>query len=125
MLKPRPDSARTVSQNTPRRSMKKPLIGSATGQRVTAGVLNPTAVGEAFQKWVRHSGLPIAFQGPHCLRHSYAVHLLRRGVSLKTIGDLLGHRTAESTVVYLRLATDDLRRVALPLPRRCPRATRP
>jgi integrase len=90
-----------------------------------AGVLQPTAVGAAFQKWVRRSGLPIVFQGPHCLRHSYAVHLLRRGVPLKTIGDLLGHRTAESTSVYLRLATDDLRRVALPLPRRRPRETQP
>jgi site-specific recombinase XerD len=61
--------------------------------------------------------LPIPFQGPHCLRHTYAVHLLRRGISLKTLGDLLGHRTAESTCVYLRLATDDLRSVALPVPR--------
>ena len=86
-------------------------------ERAPAGVLKPTAVGEAFQKWVRRSGLPIRFQGPHCLRHSYAVHLLRRRIPLKTIGDLLGHRTAESTEVYLRLATDDLRSVALPVPR--------
>lgn len=82
-----------------------------------AGVLKPSAVAEVFQHWVRRSGLPISFQGAHCLRHSYAVHLVRRGVSLKTVGDLLGHRTAESTCVYLRLATDDLRRVALSLPR--------
>ncbi len=44
------------------------------------------------------------------------LHLLRSGLSLKTIGDLLGHRTLESTCVYLRLAIDDLRDVALPLP---------
>ena len=50
------------------------------------------------------------------MRHSYTVHLLRSGLSLKTIGDLLGHRTLESTCVYLRLAIDDLRDVALPLP---------
>lgn len=85
--------------------------------RAPAGVLKPTAVSEVFQKWVRHSGLPIAFSGPHCLRHSYAVALLRRGVGLKTLGDLLGHRTAETTCAYLRLATDDLRAVALSLPR--------
>ena len=85
--------------------------------RAPAGVLQPTAVSEAFQKWVRRSALPIPFQGAHCLRHSYAVHLLRRGIPLKTLGDLLGHRTAESTCVYLRLATDDLRHVALRLPR--------
>ena len=74
-------------------------------------------MGDVFQKWVRHSGQPIPFQGPHCLRHSYAVTMLRRGVGLKTLGDLLGHRTAESTCAYLRLATDDLREVALPVPR--------
>jgi site-specific recombinase XerD len=85
-------------------------------QRAPAGVLKPTAVSEVFQKWVRRSGLPIPFHGPHCLRHSYAVALLRRGVGLKTLGDLLGHRTAESTCAYLRLATDDLREVALTAP---------
>lgn len=84
--------------------------------RAPAGVLKPTAVTEAFQAWTRRSGLKIPFQGPHCLRHSYAVHLLRQGTSLKTIGDLLGHRSAESTCVYLRLAVEDLRDVALNLP---------
>ena len=84
--------------------------------RAPAGVLKPTAVTEAFQGAVRRSGLEIPFQGPHCLRHSYAVHLLRQGTTLKTIGDILGHRSAESTCVYLRLAIDDLREVALPLP---------
>ena len=81
-----------------------------------AGVLKATAVTEAFQKWSRLSGLKIPFQGVHCLRHSYAVHLLRSGLSLKAIGDLLGHRTLESTCVYLRLAIDDLRDVPLDLP---------
>jgi site-specific recombinase XerD len=85
--------------------------------RAPAGVLKATAVTEAFQAWSGRSGLAISFQGPHCLRHSYAVHLLRQGISLKTIGDILGHRSAESTCVYLRLAIDDLRGAALPLPR--------
>lgn len=85
--------------------------------RAPAGALQPTAVSEAFQGWSRRSGLAIPAQGPHCLRHSYAVRLLRQGISLKTIGDVLGHRSAESTCVYLRLAIDDLRSAALPLPR--------
>ena len=84
--------------------------------RAPAGVLKATAVTEAFQAWSRRSRLRIPFQGPHCLRHSYAVHLLRQGIALKTIGDILGHRSAESTCVYLRLAIDDLRDAALPLP---------
>ncbi len=84
--------------------------------RAPAGPIRPTAVTEAFQGWVRRSGLPIPYQGPHCLRHSLAVHLLRQGAALKTIGDLLGHRSLESTCVYLRLHVEDLRDVALDLP---------
>ena len=86
--------------------------------RAPTGTLKPTAVTEAFQAWSRRSGLDIPYQGAHCLRHSYAIHLLRLGTPLKTIGDLLGHRSAESTCVYLRMAIDDLREVALPLPRK-------
>ena len=84
--------------------------------RAPNGPLKPTAVAEAFQLRVRKSGLNIPYQGPHCLRHSYAVHLLRRGTTVKAIGDLLGHRSAESTCVYLRLDIEDLRTVALPVP---------
>jgi site-specific recombinase XerD len=84
--------------------------------RAPAGALKPTAVVEAFQHWRAGSGLAIPFQGPHCLRHAYAVHLLRCGTPLKTIGDLLGHRRTESTCVYLRLALEDLREVPLNLP---------
>jgi integrase/recombinase XerD len=86
--------------------------------RVTApiGPLNPISVTAAFQLWSRRSGLGIPFKGAHCLRHSYASNLVKNHTSLKTIGDILGHRCAESTVTYLRLATNDLRDVALPMP---------
>jgi len=84
--------------------------------RAPAGPLAPTAVTEAFQAWTRRAGLPIPYQGPHCLRHSLAVHLLREGTSLKAIGDLLGHRSIESTCVYLRLHVGDLRDAALEVP---------
>ena len=84
--------------------------------RAPAGILKPTAVTEAFQVWARRSRLGIPYQGAHCLRHSLAVHLLRQGVSLSALGDLLGHRTAESTQAYLRLAVEDLRTVPLPVP---------
>ncbi len=84
--------------------------------RAPAGPLERTGVTEAFQGWTRRGQLPIPYQGPHCLRHSLAVHLLRQGTSLKAIGDLLGHRSAESTCVYLRLHIEDLRDAALDLP---------
>ncbi|MGH8653103.1 MAG: site-specific integrase [Gammaproteobacteria bacterium] len=55
-------------------------------------------------------------RGTHVLRHSRALSLLSGGVPLKVIGDVLGHRSERSTAVYLKLATDDLRAVALELP---------
>lgn len=85
--------------------------------RAPFGPLKRAAVSNAFQAWSRRSGLNIPFQGAHCLRHSYAVQLLRHGTSLKTIGDILGHRSPESTAHYLRLATEDLREVGLSVPR--------
>ncbi len=85
--------------------------------QVPLGPLGPGTVGDAFRTWARRAGIRLpARGGPHCMRHSLALHLLREGASLKTIGDLLGHRSAESTGVYLRLDVDDLRDVALPLP---------
>ena len=53
---------------------------------------------------------------PHSFRHARAVSMLRAGIPSKEIGDLLGHRSSDSTTVYLKLATDDLRAVALEIP---------
>lgn len=55
-------------------------------------------------------------KGPHAFRHARAVTLLRSKVPLKLIGDVLGHRSTHSTGAYLKLATEDLRRVALEIP---------
>ena len=84
--------------------------------RLPVGRIGSTTVSEAFRTWARRGALPTGCGGPHCLRHSLAVHLLREGISLKAIGDLLGHRSTESTCVYLRLQVEDLRDAALPLP---------
>ncbi|MFC1610287.1 tyrosine-type recombinase/integrase [Myxococcota bacterium] len=54
--------------------------------------------------------------GPHTFRHARAVTLLRASVSRKVIGDLLGHRSEEATLPYLKLATEDLRAIALEIP---------
>lgn len=56
--------------------------------------------------------------GPHIFRHARAVELLRGAVSQKMIGDLLGHRSTEATIPYLKLATEDLRAIALDVPGR-------
>jgi len=61
---------------------------------------------------------PQGKHGPHAFRHAHALRLLRHGVPLKTIGDVLGHQAPTSTTVYLRLAMEDLRTVALDIPLR-------
>lgn len=55
-------------------------------------------------------------RGPHAFRHARAVSMTRASIPLKEIGDLLGHRSAASTLVYVKLATEDLRAVALEIP---------
>ena len=59
---------------------------------------------------------PLGKCGPHTFRHARAVSLLRASVSRKVIGDLLGHRSEEATLLYLKLATEDLRAIALEIP---------
>jgi len=59
---------------------------------------------------------PPGKKGPHAFRHARAVSLLRAGVPPKAIGDILGHRSTLSTGAYLKLATEDLRAVALDIP---------
>jgi integrase/recombinase XerD len=86
--------------------------------RIPKGPIGTDAVTDAFQVWANHAGVVLPKRGGlHCLRHSLAMHLLRQGTPLKIIGDLLGHRSAESTGIYLRLHVDDLRDVSLLLPK--------
>ena len=48
----------------------------------------------------RQAGLPLALT-PKMLRHSFATHLMDRGVDLAVIASLMGHRSARETGVYL------------------------
>jgi len=49
---------------------------------------------------------------PHRLRHTFATHLIRKGVGLVTVRDLLGHRLITSTQIYIQLTAQDLRHAA-------------
>ncbi|MGA2083825.1 MAG: site-specific integrase, partial [Holophaga sp.] len=59
------------------------------------------------------AGIKAPRRGAHTLRHSLAVHMLRSGETLKSIGDILGHRSTETTFIYTKLHVADLRTVAL------------
>jgi site-specific recombinase XerD len=66
---------------------------------------------------LRQTGIKLERKhGPHAFRHARAVSLLDRGLPLKSIGDVLGHRSTEATAVYLKLATSELRTVGLDIP---------
>jgi integrase/recombinase XerD len=61
-----------------------------------------TNVQKAFRAVVRQSGIGKA-ASVHTLRHSYATHLVENGVHLRTIQEILGHKSSQTTAVYTHL----------------------
>lgn len=57
-------------------------------------------------------GIVSGRRGTHALRHAAAQHLLDQGMSIKVIGDFLGHRDASSTAIYAKVNLAALREVA-------------
>jgi integrase len=56
-------------------------------------------------------GIDAAHRGGHALRHACASRLLAEGLSIKEIGDHLGHRSAASTGIYAKVDMQTLREV--------------
>jgi integrase/recombinase XerD len=57
-------------------------------------------------------GVRTAHRGPHALRHACATRLVSAGLSLKEIGDHLGHRSTSATRIYAKIDLPHLREVA-------------
>ena len=114
-----PATVRPSGPGLPLRSGRPTTTARAVFVRSQAPyrALCSTSVSGIVRRWLASVGVrQTGKRGAHVLRHSRAVSLLRGGVSLKIIGDVLGHRAERSTAPYLKLATEDLRSVALDLP---------
>ena len=62
------------------------------------------------------AGIDSARKGAHLFRHTLATDLLREGASLDEIGELLRHRSPNTTAVYAKVDLTALRTLALPWP---------
>lgn len=88
--------------------------------------LSSTTIQKACQRAVAAAGI-VKSVTPHTLRHSYATGLLEAGVDLLTIGQLLGHKSFMTTMIYLHVRRPHLESTPSPLDwlpvRQCPRWT--
>jgi site-specific recombinase XerD len=66
--------------------------------------LNATAIQRQCGPAARKAGLAKRVT-THTMRHCFATHLLEGGTDLRTIQQLLGHRSLTTTAVYLHVAT--------------------
>lgn len=74
--------------------------------------LSPGGLFHIVSTRLKHLEVPCAHHGPHALRHACARRLVAEGLSLKEIGDHLGHRSAAATRVYAKVDLAGLREVA-------------
>ena len=69
-------------------------------------------LGQVVQRRLHALNVSLPHYGPHALRHACATHLLEQGLSLKEIGDHLGHQSPETTRIYAKVDLAGLRAVA-------------
>jgi len=58
------------------------------------------------------AGVTVARAGSHTLRHTCVQRLVDAHFSLKTIGDYVGHRSPDSTMIYTKVDLEALRHIA-------------
>lgn len=84
-----------------------PVFVNRFGKRLTT-----RSVGRMLEKYIQLTGLDQR-TSPHTLRHSFATHLLDRGADIRSVQELLGHKSLVTTQIYTHLSTANLREVYL------------
>jgi integrase/recombinase XerC len=82
---------------------KAPVFTNKFGKRLTT-----RSVGRLLEKYLKQSGLDLRTT-PHTLRHSFATHLLDNGADIRSVQELLGHKSLVTTQIYTHLSTANLR----------------
>jgi integrase len=99
---------RYLEEARPRLAYREIFLTSKAPIRPISSSAISTMVSERF----RALGIRSQRSGPHALRHACAGRLIAQGLSLKEIGDHLGHRSAYSTRTYAKVDLAGLREVA-------------
>lgn len=66
------------------------------------------SVARMLEKYLKLTGLDMR-TSPHTLRHSFATHLLDAGADIRSVQELLGHKSLVTTQIYTHLSTAGLR----------------
>lgn len=99
---------RYLQEARPRHAYREVFLTSKAPVRPLSASAISTMVSDRFHAL----GIRSLRSGPHALRHACAGRLVAQGLSLKEIGDHLGHRSAYSTRTYAKVDLAGLREVA-------------
>jgi len=80
------------------------------------GFQGPVAIASLVRHNLARAGIQAPTWGAHQFRHGLATDMLRHGASLTEIGEVLGHRSSETTRIYTKVDLNALRPLALPWP---------
>lgn len=80
------------------------------------GFQGACGVGSVVRHALQRAGIKAPTTGAHQFRHGLATAMLRHGASLEEIGDVLGHRQPQTTMIYAKVDLPALRSLALPWP---------